>query len=250
MVLALKSGHWSFERWFAQTCTLRRQECRCREWRSVGPKTKAIREAWSFSLIWFFWCLLPDPPWSMQENSLLGNGQHRTSPGTTGQRSLGRYLVWPMKESCGVQSEVKSIQPLDLAPLLRRLRADNGQLLPYRLGKGCRQTRSWQLEHARGTISRLTFSMRELGHKPRPGHLPIAHDALWGNPQHFCRLLHAEAPEKSEFDDLGFAGVDLSQGIQGFVDGDNLAVPGARGDFRYVVQIRLNRTAAPFGHAL
>ena len=53
--------------------------------------------------------------------------------------------------------------------------------------------------------------MRYLGHKPSPSHLPIAHDALWGNPQHLCRLLHAEPPEKSEFDDLGFARVDLSQ---------------------------------------
>jgi len=70
--------------------------------------------------------------------------------------------------------------------------------------------------------------MRYLGHKPSPSHLPIAHDALWGNPQHLCRLLHAEPPEKSEFDDLGFARVDLSQRIQSFVNGDDLAVPGAR----------------------
>src|ERR1019366_270580 len=97
---------------------------------------------------------------------------------------------------------------------------------------------------------RLTSSTRYLGHKPSPSHRPIAHDALWGNPQHFCRLLHAEPPEKSEFDDLGFARVDLSQRIQSFVNGDDLAVPGARGDFRYVVQIQLNRTAAPFEHAL
>src|ERR1035437_10822984 len=84
---------------------------------------------------------------------------------------------------------------------------------------------------------RLTSSLRYLGHKPSPSHLPIAHDALWGNLQYFCRLLHAEPPEKSEFDDLGFARVDLSQRIQSFVNGDDLAVPGARGDFRYVVQI-------------
>ena len=51
-------------------------------------------------------------------------------------------------------------------------------------------------------------SMRDLGHEPGPGHLPIAHHALRGNLQHFCRFLHAEASEKSELDDLGFAGVD------------------------------------------
>jgi len=88
--------------------------------------------------------------------------------------------------------------------------------------------------------------MRYLGHKPSPSHLPITHDALSGNLQHFCRFLHAELSEKSEFDDFGFARVNLSQGIHGFVDGDNLAVPGARGDFRYVVQMigALKQTAA------
>jgi len=62
--------------------------------------------------------------------------------------------------------------------------------------------------------------VREVGHEPSSGHLPIAHDGLRGNLQHFCRLLHAEASEKSELDDLGFAWVDLSQRIQRLVDGD------------------------------
>jgi transposase len=40
-------------------------------------------------------------------------------------------------------------------------------------------------------ISRSTSSMRYLGHEPSPGHFPIAHDALRGNLQYFCRLFHA-----------------------------------------------------------
>jgi hypothetical protein len=54
-----------------------------------------------------------------------------------------------------------------------------------------------------------TSSIRDLGHKPSPGHFPIAHHTLRGNLQYFCRLLHAEPSEKSELDDLCFAWVDL-----------------------------------------
>jgi RimJ/RimL family protein N-acetyltransferase len=72
-----------------------------------------------------------------------------------------------------------------------------------------------RLKHTRGVLGAAakkiwTFSARELGHEPGSGHLPIAHDGLRGNLQHLCRLLHAEASEKSELDDLGFAWVDLS----------------------------------------
>ena len=50
--------------------------------------------------------------------------------------------------------------------------------------------------------------MRDLSHEPGPGHLPIAHHALPGNLQHFCRFLHAKPPKKSELDNLGYAGVE------------------------------------------
>src|SRR5450631_2754346 len=57
-------------------------------------------------------------------------------------------------------------------------------------------------------------------------------------------------PKNSELHDPRFAWVDLRQSIQRFVDSDDLTVPGARGDFRHVVQIQVYCRAAPFGHAL
>jgi hypothetical protein len=49
---------------------------------------------------------------------------------------------------------------------------------------------------------------------------------------------------------FALAWVDLSQSIQCFVNGDNFAAPGARGDLRNIVQIHVEGSATPFGHAL
>ena len=67
-------------------------------------------------------------------------------------------------------------------------------------------------------------SASEFGEKPGSGHLPVAHDALRGNLQHFRRLLHAQSREEPELDDSCFAWVDFSQLIQRVVDGYHLPV--------------------------
>jgi|SRR5579864_523048 len=108
---------------------------------------------------------------------------------------------------CMLQCAQKSLTPPTLSETRFFVNYEADSQFP-----SCRLAGTLQLEHARGTIStisRWTSSIRDLGHKPSPGHLPIAHDALRGNLQYFCRLLHAEPSEKSELDDLCFPCVDL-----------------------------------------
>src|SRR5271168_2155956 len=67
-------------------------------------------------------------------------------------------------------------------------------------------------------------SASEFDEKPSPGHLPIAHDALGRNLQHFRRFLYAQSSEESELDDFCFAWVNLSELIQRVVNGYHLPV--------------------------
>jgi hypothetical protein len=59
-------------------------------------------------------------------------------------------------------------------------------------------------EQGRGSAS-------EFDEKPSPGHLPVAHDALRRDLQHFRRFLDAQSSEESELDDSRFAWIDMSE---------------------------------------
>ncbi len=76
--------------------------------------------------------------------------------------------------------------------------------------------RSEKLEPVRKKFYRRALSA-EFGQQPRPSQLPIAHHGVGGDFHHLGGLLYAQAPEKSQFDNPGFARVHFSQRLQRIV---------------------------------
>src|SRR5712692_1827524 len=65
-------------------------------------------------------------------------------------------------------------------------------------------------------------SRRKLAMQPGLGHGPLALYRGSGYPDRLGSFLHREAPEESQFDDLGLAGVQLLQARQRLVDTDQV----------------------------
>jgi hypothetical protein len=79
--------------------------------------------------------------------------------------------------------------------------------------------------------------------QPGAGELPIAHDGVWRDGEHFGRFFNTEAAEETQFDNAGFALVNGSESVKRVVQGDQLTRPTPT-DVRQLFQIDLLCVAA------
>ena len=94
--------------------------------------------------------------------------------------------------------------------------------------------------------TRVSGLAAELGQKPGAGHFPVPHHGIGGDFYYFSGLFYAQAAEKAELDDAGFAWVDFSQGIESVVESDQFTRFGL-GDIQGLGEVERLRLAPALG---
>ena len=63
----------------------------------------------------------------------------------------------------------------------------------------------------------------QLAEEPGAGDFPVAHDGIGGDFHHLGGFFDAEPAEEAEFDDAGLSRIDLGEGVERVVEGDEFA---------------------------